>query len=496
MRTTIGVIWLIGTRLCLRSLGLVSTIILARLLFPADFGLIAIATALLSMLNGASNLGFNAALIKFQTYDRKDLDTAWTLNLIRGSILASLALAASFYLPGSLNEPRLGPILQIMALAPFLSGMANTALIGFEKELDYSRQAYLQVIAKVASTVTTITVALLYHSYWALIAGIMTGSIIRLITGYILYPYMPRPCFTSTRKLFGFSIWLSLSHFVNATSASFDKILSAALFATSFTGLYHMGQEISALLTREIFEPLNRALYPGLAKFSNDPEKLKINALESVSVLAGIGLPIGIGFAFVASEFVPIVLGSKWLDIVPMVQILAPVLGLQTLTNAAHATLLSLGMTKTLFVRSLFAFLVRLPLLIIGGYKFGFSGLVVAHALSEFISFFINYLVLGKVLDCKSTDLFKTASRSFISVSAMAMVLLLVHTSMPAAPSSIFALLAAMLLKVAVGAATYTAAHFLLWHKAGKPDGFEARVIQIGRAALVKAFSSQKVEVK
>lgn len=96
IRTTIGVIWLMGTRMCVRSLGLISTIVLARLLMPDDFGVIALSSAFMALLTGASKLGFNAALIKFQTHDRDDLDTAWTLNLLRGIILALIAYGASF----------------------------------------------------------------------------------------------------------------------------------------------------------------------------------------------------------------------------------------------------------------------------------------------------------------------------------------------------------------------------------------------------------------
>lgn len=482
-----------GTRLCMRSLGLISTIVLARLLVPEDFGLIAIATAFLAILTGASVLGFNAALIKFQTYSRDDLDTAWTLNVIRGCILCLIVFIASAYLPEVLKEPRLEPILQILAIRPLIKGVRNTALIGFEKELDYSRESFMNIAGKIAATLTTVIIAILLRSYWALIAGMMVGAVAKTIAGYVLYPYLPRPCFKSTRKLFSFSIWLSFSHFVSAISGSFDKMISAVLFSTGITGLYHMGQEISSLLTREIFSPLRRVLYPGFAKFSGNLDKLRANALESASILAGIGLPIGIGFAFTAREFVPIVLGPKWLEIIPMVQVLAPVLGLQTLTNAAHASLLSLGMTKALFVRSICVLAIRLPLLIFGGYYFGFSGLIFAHALSELVSFFIDYLVMGKVLDCRISDLFSVAARSFAAVAIMSVVLLLIHFNFSVSQQDISGLLAAIILKVVLGSATYIAAHYYLWARTGKPPGFEARILALGSAAIEKFTSSRRV---
>lgn len=491
IRTTIGVIWLMGTRLCVRSLGLISTIVLARLLIPEDFGIIALSSACMALLNGATRLGFNAALIKFQTHDRDDLDTAWTLNMIRGLALALLVLAASHILPSIMKEPRLQGVLQALCFIPLIQGLRNTAIIGFEKDLDYTRIAFLQVVSKVVAASATIGAALLLQNYWAFIIGMFVGAVMRVLISFIIAPHMPRLYFRSTRKLFDFSIWLSLSHFVGAVSASIDKLISGTLFQSQLTGFYYMGQEIAALLPKEIFQPLNRALFPGLAKFSHNHEKLRANALEGVAVLAGFSLPIGIGFAFTATEFVPLVLGQQWLDIIPMVQMLAPVLGLQALTNIANATLLSLGMTRTLLTRSLCALTIRLPLLFFGAYVYGFQGLIVAHVTSEFIYFLLNFLVLAKALNCKVSELFLVAKRSFISVFAMSLVLLPVHLFVHF-PTDGFLVLAGMAgLKILVGIMSYTGLHYILWRRANSPQGIEARVLELVQYAMDKIVSAK-----
>lgn len=477
-RVVIGTSWLIFTRLILRMLGLVSTVVLARLLIPNDFGIVALAMAFQTLLMGVSELGFKEALIKFQTDEKSDFDTVWTLNLCRALILSTATLACSRFVPGWLDTPELGSVLLIMAVMPLLTGFSNPKFVTLDRELDFSKSFVLETTAQFLTVVVTITLAILWRNYWAMICGLLTGALVHVTLTYVLLPYRPHFSFSSTRKLFGFSIWLSGQNVINSISYNMDKFIAAGLLNTQTVGNFYMGQEISSLLTRELFMPISRALYPGFAKTSGNRSALRQNVIESMGVFAGIGLPLGFGFAFIADEFVAIVLGEKWETIVPMVQLLAPILGVQTLAGVATGAMLALGETRSMFFRALANISIRLPLLVMGGMWWGFTGLFVAHAASSFIYFILNYTMIVRRLTIGITEPLISAWRSLVSVTAMALALAAISLLVPAPELETFGYLCGMItLKITLGAFTYVSCHLVLWRLSSRPIGIESHIL-------------------
>lgn len=477
-RVTIGATWLLASRFSLRILGLVSTIVVARILFPEDFGLIALATAVLGIAEGITALGFDSALIKFQSEDRADYDTAWTLNLIRGVILFAAISVCAVYLPSAFDEPRIGPIIHVIAFIPMLKGLQNPKFINLTRDLEFSRVFVLSIGAKLLSVITVIVIAVIWQTYWALVAGQVVMAASQMVLGYILYPFLPRLRLTSTNKLFGFSIWLAGHNFANSISHNADKLIVGGLVDVKMTGNYYMGQEISVLLTRELFEPIASVLFPGFAKSSDNLEKLRLQILDSIGVIAGVGFPIAVGFAFVADEFVHLVFGNKWNVIIPMVELIAPILGLQTISFVVNSAMLSIGATRALFMRAITYLFLRIGLLCAGGLLFGFVGVYVAHGISLLLFVAISYAMLIRFFGYTAFAPLKAAQRSFLSVATMSAVLFAGSFVIPErsseAPLVLCLYLAA---KALVGAITYFGVHWFLWQRAKCPEGVETRII-------------------
>ena len=130
-----GAAWMIALRIAVRGVGVVSMIILARLLVPADFGLVAIATALAGALAAMSEFGFQVALIQNQAADRRHYDTAWTLGLIRGFVVAGALVIAAGPLAAMFSDPRLEPILLLLAGSAIVLAFENIGVVDFRKEV-------------------------------------------------------------------------------------------------------------------------------------------------------------------------------------------------------------------------------------------------------------------------------------------------------------------------------------------------------------------------
>lgn len=468
-----GSLLLVLSRFLQRTMGFFSTIVLARLLFPEDFGLVAIASAFLAVISGMTQLSFNAALIRFQTDRREDFDTAWTLSVCRAFILSGIVLAGSFFVPQVIGDPRLHGIMLALSILPLIQGFTNPKFVVFQREMLWGREFFILTFSKFVGVVVTITAAIIFRSYWALILGSLASGMIRLPLSYILLPFLPRVSFASTRKFFSFSAWLMGSHFFNSIGSQTDKFVLGTLVGIDSTGKYFMGQEIAQMPTRELFAPILRTLFPGYMKIAGDKDVLREKALTSIGVLSAISVPAGVGFALISHEFVQLVLGTKWLSIVPMVEIITPVLGLQAMTNVAQGIALTKGSTRLLFSRALLHFMVHVPLMVAGATMYGFNGVVGAYILSEMFYLFLNLAILNHLLNCKWRTLLSRVWRSVASAAVMAFVVTSLPIAAPSLDMGIASLVAALAMKVIIGACVYACCHISLWSLSGRPDDIE-----------------------
>jgi len=177
-RVGIGIVWMVGARLFDRCIGIVSTLILARLLVPADFGLVAMATAIVAILDLLGAFSFDMALIQNKDAGRKQYDTVWTFNVIFGVSCGLLLIALAGPAAGFYKEPRLTAVMYVLSLSYFLYAFTNVGLVQFRKELDFNKEFYYIFQRRVVTFLITISAAYLLRSYWALLLGMTAGRIV------------------------------------------------------------------------------------------------------------------------------------------------------------------------------------------------------------------------------------------------------------------------------------------------------------------------------
>ncbi len=192
-------------RLTVRSIGLVSMVVLARLLLPADFGLVVLASMLVGLVELASEFEFATYLIREQRIDRSYYDTAWTLSLLRGGLVAVVLVVSASAAADFFAEPRLQNVLYALALASLITGLANIGIVDFQKSLNFDRDFRLTVQTKLVSFAITMLLAVLLRNYWALVIGILSGRCAALLFSYTMHPYRPRISLVRTGAILRFS---------------------------------------------------------------------------------------------------------------------------------------------------------------------------------------------------------------------------------------------------------------------------------------------------
>lgn len=322
-RTAIGAGWLVAFRMFTRTLGVISTLVLAHMLIPADFGLIAMATTFAAAVDALSQIGVQDALLRRPEDDRSLFDTAYTLQVLRGLVTGSIIALCSTTVADWFNEPRLVPVLLVLAATSVASSLENVGVVEFRRSLRYHYQFLLQVVPRIAGVCTTISMAFLLHSYWALLAGIGVGVTVRLVTSYALHPYRPKFALADWRKLAGFSLWLWFESLAYLVWDRCDPFILGPELGTAKLGVYLLAGEVATLPLTELVLPAADVLFAAFSaadKQGTNPISL---ALSVATALLLIVAPLAIGISAAAGYVVAAVLGTKWQAAQALIYVLA-----------------------------------------------------------------------------------------------------------------------------------------------------------------------------
>lgn len=338
-----GAIWLIVARLLDRGLGLLSTLVLARLLVPADFGLIAIATSILALLEALTSFGFDTALIRHRGARREHFDTVWTLYVLLGALISTALLVASIPAANFFAEPRLASILAALAAVAFVRGFENVGMLALERELAFRRLFVLIAGKKAAAFCAGLFLAFALRDYRALLGGIAVGTVTGVALSYALHTYRPRLSLSCWRELFSFSKWLLIKNLLDFFRLRYADLVIGRVTGPTGVGIYSVGAEIALLPTTELVAPINRAVLPGYTQMAREAEALRQGFIAVLGLVAVVALPAAIGIAAVAPLLVPTLLGQQWLAAVEVVEVLALVGALQVLLANAYPVYLALN---------------------------------------------------------------------------------------------------------------------------------------------------------
>lgn len=481
-RVARGAGWIVAGRLAAGMLGFVNTIIVARLLAPEDFGLVAMGLAAMQFLTNITDFGVGQAVIRFRDAGRSEYDTLFTFSAARGVLIAlflgaTAPLAAQFY-----DDPRVFWVFLGAGLYPLLTGFSNPKFFEFERALDYTKEFISQFVGKVAAVIVSVAVAYAFRSYWAIILGLAANGLVVLGASYVLRPYRPRVRFDAWRRVLDFSGWLTGVALMSALNNKLDSLIVARFAGPTGAGQFFMGQQFAELPTREIAFPISRAIYPGLAELQAETDRMRSAFLKGVEALSAVAMPSAIGFALVAHDVIPLLVGEGWGEAALVIAIVTPVMGLQMPLLAVQYYAMAQGRTKLVFIRELIFFLIRTPAFVWGAHAHGVLGAAWAMAVCGLFHVALNLALYSRVGGDSMLAPLWRIRRTLGAVAVMAVAV---------AGSLSFAASAGPMLRLAfavpLGAAAYFAAHAALWRLEGAPEGVERSVSRMLEPMLKRA---------
>ncbi|WP_311173551.1 lipopolysaccharide biosynthesis protein [Halobellus ordinarius] len=325
-RTAKSGVWAVFTNVADRGLQLLMVVILARLLDPADFGLLGIALLTLTALRRFSQLGFNEALIQNDATNVDSyLDTFWSIEIVRGFVLAGLLIVSAPYVAGFFGEPRAEPILEVIAVTPVLLGIKNPAIVYFKKDLAFHKQFVYTMSGSVVNFVVAVTLAVATRSVWALVFGYVAADAARFLTSYLINGYRPRPGLDpdAAREMFGFGKWITGSGIVYFLIGQGDDAVVGWLLTASSLGFYQVAYRFAKAPATEISQVISSVAFPAYSQLQDDIPQLRAAFFQTLQVTTLIAFPVAVGIAVVAPTFVEAAFGQEWMPMVPVMQLVA-----------------------------------------------------------------------------------------------------------------------------------------------------------------------------
>jgi O-antigen/teichoic acid export membrane protein len=472
-------------RFLTRGISVISTLILARLLVPEDFGLVALAASAFVVADMLTATNYGLVLVRKPSVDRDLYDTAWTMGLMRALLLGALVAGTAHWQAGLLNEPRVAPVLMVIGLNVALDGLFSVGFARLQREFRFDLMVRHQVVGRIVAFVLTVAIALLYETYWALVLGNLFAKVFTIPYSYWLAPHRPRLCLVHWRELLGFSKWsFALNACVIADGQGPNLVIGR------FLGLHALGMQtsayqIAATPVTELAVPIRAPIYSGYAAALHDTALLRRQFLDGLALLATVIVPMSVGIALVAPELERLALGPQWVGAWAFIAFCALYSLLDSLSHFTHGLFTVRDRMARLVGVYASLMLVRVPAVIAGCLLWGAMGALGAMLATSLLNLLVWHRFAGSELGHRLADTLLRLWRPFVAAAVMAGVVLWARTVLPPSDGSILGALRMLGSLAAIGAATHIAAQLLLWRAVGGSDGPERTILNLlGRIRL------------
>jgi len=488
-RTAVGASWMILWRMATRGLGVLSTLVLARILVPADFGLVAIATTYVAAFDAMSATGLQDAVIRSGEHNRRLLDTAFSLSALRGLVNGTLIAVTAPLAAAYFAEPRLVPILFLLAGLAVLEGVENIGVVEFRRNLRFDREFVLFLLPRLLAVVITVSCALILRSYWAMVIGIVASRLVRFVLTYVMHGYRPHLGVAAWHEISTFSLWTwaaSIATFVR--DRSWTVVLGGILEASS-VGVFMVASEIALLPISEVVYPACRALFSGFALARNEGGSLGQAFVRTVAVIVMFVLPAAIGISAMAGYIVEIALGPKWAATIIIIELIAASSPMTVIALMAATTLMASGHVRNSFVIIVTSAVLGTSAAALMAIAYGLPGVAASTAVFAVLEGMGFLAMIARIIDVPMAAMVSNLWRPLLATTIMVLVLWTSGYGWQPQPQSAAAEALATIL---IGAGTYAVTLALSWILARRPDGAESFLFQTARRSLREARSGNR----
>lgn len=404
-RTFSAVRWTTAAAVVRALLQLTQVAVLARLLAPEDYGLMAMVAVVLGFATVFTDMGLNSAYVQRQDVTPQQRSSLFWLNVAMGGGLTLLVLSCSPLIAGFFGDDRLTPLLMLAASTFVITALGQQVKMTAEKALEFRLVVLTEIAAAVLGFAAAVFAAFNDWGVYALISGAIVNAVAGTVLAWLFLARGWRPMwrfkFADVHSFLGFGGALVANNIVNEFNRSIDLLLGGRMLAASALGLYSLPRQVVFQIQGMVNPIITRVGFPLIAQVQADIPKVRSIYLKTLNMAAATNAPLYVGIAFFAPEVVSIMLGDKWLAATDLLRLLAIWGFLRSTGNPVGSLLLGMGRADLSLKWNLCKLFVVPPVLWMGS-QFGTIGLACALLGFTVVIFVPGWFVLVRPL-CKAS---------------------------------------------------------------------------------------------
>lgn len=376
-----GMGWTAGVKWLTQALTWGTTIVVARMLAPSDYGLVGMATVFISLFSLFSEFGIGTAVVTLQDLTEDQISQLNTLGLVVGLIGFLVGTAASIPLGKFFHAPKLPLVVIFLSFGFVVSGIRTVPYSLLQRDLQFKLLAFIEGLQGMLQALITLALAWMGFGYWALVAGIVSFSITpTLLTLFFRRQSFVLPRLSSIRRSLHYSRHILIGRLSWAAYDNSDFIIAGRALGEASLGAYTLAWTLAHTPLEKLAALVNRVTPSVFATIQTNPDALRRYLRNITSVIAAVIFPATIGIAMVAPEFVPLILGPKWSGVIIPLELLALHALIRSLIILLIPVLNVIGEERLVMWNSIVAMIV-LPLSFYIGSHWGTTGIAAAWVL-------------------------------------------------------------------------------------------------------------------
>lgn len=426
-RTVRGAAWSFADNILRLGVSFVVGIVLARLLSPDEYGLIGIITIFINVFNGIVDSGFSNALIRKNDAGDTDYNTVFWSNLLVSVVLCVVLFFSAGLIADFFDRPQLKPLTQVMSVIVIINAFAIIQRTLLVKRIDFKTQTKVSFISAISSGILGIAMAYAGCGVWSLVGQQLSAQLLNSALLWIFNRWKPKLEFSvkSFKELFGFGWKLLVAGLINSIWNELYQVVIGKKYTAATLGLYTRAQQFANLFSSNITQVVQRVSYPALSEIQDDKVHLKEAYKRVIKITMLVTFSLMMGLAGAANNFIYCLIGEKWMECVPMLQILCFQMMLFPL-HAINLNMLQVQGRSDLFLKlEIIKKIVALVPLLLGIFV-GIYWMLIGSVLAGFFAYYLNAYYSGPYLNYSIKEQVRDILPSFIIALSVGILVYLI----------------------------------------------------------------------
>lgn len=393
-----------------RSIGVISFLILARILSPEDFGVMAIILIVPNFLQTATEMGFYPAIIQSEGEFKKYLNPIWTIGIVKSTIILILTFLLGPIIADFLHAEQVGTAIRLGGIFSFILRLANPEEVKVYRNVEFKNVFIRDTTRELTYTIIAVMSALLLKSYWALIIATLGAKIAQVIVTYIQYSFKPKLSFkwNQLKELFKYSKWIIGQGWLNQIYGAIESFTVARTTGVYDMGLYTKGKNLASVGPGFISSIMNAVSFSAYSRIKDSKEKINEGFMKSLDVLFFFVAPVGLLLLISGGKLILIFLGAKWLAMTQTMQIMFFYFALNLIIEILYSLFNGIGHPQKKVKMDMIKIFLTVSLIIPLTKIYGITGAATALLAGIIPVLIIAIIHLKRLTDINYRHIFKT----------------------------------------------------------------------------------------